>query len=49
MTRSAEPYRLDGKIGLVTGGASGIGEATCRELCSAGARVMIADIDIRFS
>jgi NAD(P)-dependent dehydrogenase (short-subunit alcohol dehydrogenase family) len=46
MTRSTEPYRLDDKIALVTGGASGIGEATCRELCSAGARVMIADIDI---
>src|SRR5205085_3640355 len=46
MTRSTEPYRLDGKIALVTGGGSGIGEATCRELCSAGARVMIADIDI---
>jgi NAD(P)-dependent dehydrogenase (short-subunit alcohol dehydrogenase family) len=37
---------LDGKIALVTGGASGIGEATCRELYAAGARVMIADIDI---
>jgi 2-keto-3-deoxy-L-fuconate dehydrogenase len=46
MTRSTEPYRLHGKIALVTGGASGIGEATCRELCSAGARVMIADINI---
>jgi 2-keto-3-deoxy-L-fuconate dehydrogenase len=46
MTRSTEAYRLDGKIALVTGGASGIGAATCRELCSAGAQVMIADIDV---
>src|SRR5260370_3561168 len=41
MTRSTEPYRLDGKIALVTGGASGIGEATCRELYAAGAREVI--------
>jgi NAD(P)-dependent dehydrogenase (short-subunit alcohol dehydrogenase family) len=46
MTRSTEAYRLDGKIALVTGGASGIGEATCRELCAAGAQVVIADINI---
>jgi 2-keto-3-deoxy-L-fuconate dehydrogenase len=46
MTRSMEAYRLDGKFALVTGGASGIGEATCRELCAAGARVAIADINI---
>jgi 2-keto-3-deoxy-L-fuconate dehydrogenase len=39
------PFRLDGRIALVTGGASGIGEATCRALTSAGARVIIADID----
>lgn len=39
------PFRLDGKHALVTGGASGIGEATCRELASAGARVYVADIN----
>jgi NAD(P)-dependent dehydrogenase (short-subunit alcohol dehydrogenase family) len=39
------PFRLDGRIALVTGGASGIGEATCRVLTQAGAAVIIADID----
>lgn len=34
---------LEGMIGLVTGGASGIGAATSRRLASRGARVMIAD------
>jgi 2-keto-3-deoxy-L-fuconate dehydrogenase len=39
------PFRLDGRTALVTGGASGIGEATCRALTSAGAQVYIADVD----
>lgn len=42
----AEPFRLDNKQALVTGGASGIGEATCRELSRAGAHVLIADINL---
>ena len=37
--------RLEGKIVLVTGGASGIGRATCEVLASAGAHVYVADID----
>ena len=41
----SNPFRLDGKKALVTGGASGIGEATCRVLTDAGASVMILDID----
>src|SRR5713101_8156133 len=39
------PFRLDGQIALVTGGASGIGEATCRALTGAGASAIIADVD----
>ncbi|MFZ0745892.1 MAG: SDR family oxidoreductase [Terracidiphilus sp.] len=41
-----QPFRLDGRHALVTGGASGIGEATVRELTRAGAFVWIADINI---
>ena len=36
--------RLDGKITIVTGGASGIGEGTVRLFASEGANVVIADI-----
>ena len=34
-------FRLDGRKALVTGGASGIGEAVCRVLSGAGAMVTI--------
>ena len=36
---------MDGRKALVTGGASGIGAATCRALAGAGASVFIVDID----
>jgi 2-keto-3-deoxy-L-fuconate dehydrogenase len=39
------PFRLDGKKALVTGGASGIGEAVCRVFSHAGASVLVADIN----
>jgi NAD(P)-dependent dehydrogenase (short-subunit alcohol dehydrogenase family) len=39
-------FRLDGRHALVTGGASGIGEATVKELVRAGAFAWIADINI---
>jgi NAD(P)-dependent dehydrogenase (short-subunit alcohol dehydrogenase family) len=44
-TISTTPFRLDGRAALVTGGASGIGEATCRAFTRAGASVIIADLD----
>jgi NAD(P)-dependent dehydrogenase (short-subunit alcohol dehydrogenase family) len=39
-------FRLENKIALVTGGASGIGAATARELTRAGAHVLIADLNL---
>jgi len=41
-----QPFRLDGRHALVTGGASGIGEATVKELARAGAFVWVADINL---
>ena len=41
----SSPFRLDGRVALVTGGASGIGEQVCRVFSAAGARVLILDVD----
>ena len=36
--------RLDGKVAVITGGASGIGEGSVRRFVAEGARVVIADV-----
>ena len=40
-----QSFKLNGRRAIVTGGASGIGEATSRVLTAAGASVIIFDID----
>lgn len=37
--------RLEDKVAIVTGGGSGVGEATCERLARAGAAVVVADIN----
>jgi len=37
------PGRLEGKVAVVTGGAGGIGSASCRRFAAEGARVVVAD------
>ena len=40
-----DTFRLDGKIALVTGGASGIGAAIVHRFAESGAEVLIVDLD----
>src|SRR5438045_5232862 len=45
--KPTEPaFSLSGRYALVTGGASGIGESTVKELARAGAFVWVADINL---
>jgi 2-dehydro-3-deoxy-L-rhamnonate dehydrogenase (NAD+) len=39
------PFDLTGQTAIVTGGATGIGEAICQRLAGAGARIVVADLD----
>jgi 3-oxoacyl-[acyl-carrier protein] reductase len=45
MSNPLDAYRLDDRVAVVTGAASGIGAATCEVLATAGATIVCGDID----
>ena len=45
MSQSQQPFDVTGKVAVITGAASGIGEATAKVLAGAGAQVVCADLD----
>jgi NAD(P)-dependent dehydrogenase (short-subunit alcohol dehydrogenase family) len=47
VTAAERGAALQGKVAIVTGGASGLGRATALALAEAGARVVVADLDVR--
>ena len=45
MSSPFDAYRMDGRVAVVTGAASGIGAATCEVLAASGAAVACADVN----
>jgi meso-butanediol dehydrogenase/(S,S)-butanediol dehydrogenase/diacetyl reductase len=45
MIRGLQSFSLEGKVALVTGAGSGIGNGICLEYAGAGANVALADIN----
>jgi 3-oxoacyl-[acyl-carrier protein] reductase len=43
--KSSHVFDIDGKVAVITGAASGIGEATAKVLAAAGAKVVCVDLD----
>src|SRR6202453_1790765 len=46
ISKSGIPMNLDGVVAVVTGGSSGLGEATARALANGGVRVALFDTNI---
>jgi len=45
MQHSASPFRVDGKVALITGAGRGIGASCAHLLAASGAKVVVTDID----